>query len=117
MKPYVFTDQNFRSEVLGAERLVLVDFWASWCGPCKMMNPIIEELARAYDGKITIGKLNVDENPQTALAYVVRSIPTLLIFKNGDVIEKLIGAMPKSQLETRLNTLLQMQTLALDQVA
>ena len=91
------TDSNF-NEILNTEKPVLVDFWAEWCGPCKMIGPIVKELAGEYDGKAVIGKVNVDENPSTAAQFGIRSIPTLLVFKNGEVVDKQIGAVPKAVL-------------------
>jgi len=96
MKPLTFTDDNFESEVLKSDKPVIIDFWAAWCGPCKMIAPIIEELADEYDGKVKVGKLDVDENNQTAIKYGVRSIPTVLFVHDGEVKESIIGAVPKS---------------------
>lgn len=96
MKPVTITDDNFETEVINSEIPVLIDFWAAWCGPCKMIAPIIEELAVEYDGKFKVGKLDVDENQQTAIKYGVRSIPTVLILKDGEVKETIIGAVPKN---------------------
>jgi thioredoxin 1 len=92
------TDANFEEEVLKASGPVLVDFWAQWCGPCKMIAPVLDELAEEYAGKLTICKLDVDANPNTAPKYNVKGIPTLIIFKNGNVEAKKVGAMSKSQL-------------------
>lgn len=92
-----FTDQNFSEEVLKSDRPVLVDFWAPWCGPCKMMAPVIEELAKETEGKIKVGKLNVDENPQTAEKYGVLSIPTLILFKKGEVAKTITGFTAKEE--------------------
>ena len=101
----VFTDQNFEEEVLNSQKPVLVDFWAPWCGPCQMMGPIIEELAEELEGKVVVGKLNVDENPQMAQKYGIMSIPTLLVFKNGQVVEQFVGVQPKEVLKRVLLSL------------
>ena len=93
------TDANFDSEVLKSDKPVLVDFWAEWCGPCRMVGPIVEELAKEYDGKAVVGKVNVDENQSVAAQFGIRNIPTLLIFKNGEVTATQIGAISKQQLE------------------
>ena len=103
MTPITFTDDNFESEVLSADIPVLVDFWAEWCGPCKMIAPSIVELANEYEGKAKIGKLDVDSNQTIAAKYGVRSIPSLLIFKNGEVAEQIIGAVPKNQIQSKLD--------------
>ena len=106
MKPITLTDGNFETEVIKSNQPVLIDFWATWCGPCRMIAPIVEELANEYDGKIKIGKLDVDENQQTSIKYGVRSIPTLLIFKDGKIKDTIIGAVPKSHLVQKLNSAL-----------
>jgi len=93
-----FSDQNFDAEVLKADLPTLVDFWAPWCGPCRMVGPIVEELAKQYAGKIKVGKLNVDNNANTAAQYGVRSIPTLILFKAGKVASQTVGAQPKTEL-------------------
>ena len=103
---YKFTDANFAAEVLQSDIPVLVDFYADWCGPCKMMAPIIKELAEAYAGKIKIGKLNVDENPNAAVQYKVMSIPTFLLFQNGEKVNAVSGAVPKKELEALLQQML-----------
>ncbi|EKE68078.1 MULTISPECIES: thioredoxin TrxA [Oceanibaculum] len=92
------TDNSFETDVLNADKPVVVDFWAEWCGPCKMISPILDELAGEMGGKVTIAKLNIDENPSTPQKYGVRGIPTLMLFKNGQVAATKIGAMPKSAL-------------------
>ena len=101
-----FTDANFEQEVLKSDQPVLVDFWAPWCGPCRMIAPTIDELAEAYDGKVRVGKLNVDENPQTAAAYGISSIPTILVFKDGEIVAKQLGAVPKAVLEQTIQQVL-----------
>jgi len=103
MKPFTFTDTNFDAEALKSDIPVVVDFWAAWCGPCRMIAPIIEELSGEYDGKVKIGKLDVDENQQTAIKYGVRSIPTVLILKGGEVVDTIIGAVPKSVFVEKIN--------------
>ena len=98
------TDNNFETEVINSEKVVMVDFWAEWCGPCRMIGPVVEELAREYDGKAVVGKLHVDENPQVSMNFGVRSIPTILFFKGGKLVDKQIGVVPKSILEQKLKS-------------
>jgi thioredoxin 1 len=104
MKTITITDENFEEEVIKSSKPVLIDFWATWCGPCKMIAPIVEELVDEYDGKAKIGKLDVDNNQQTAIKFGVRSIPTILIFKDGKLKDTIIGAVPKGQIVQRLNS-------------
>ena len=98
MKPMEITDANFQQEVLNSETPVLVDFWAVWCGPCKMIAPVVEEIAKEYDGKLKVGKVDVDNNPEVSAKFSIRSIPTLMVFKGGKVVEQIVGAMPKRNL-------------------
>ena len=105
-EPIVLTDDNFESEVLQAEQPVLVDFWAAWCGPCRMVAPIVEELVGEYDGRAKVCKLDVDAAQKTAQEYGIRSIPTLLIFHDGKVADQVIGAVPKSQITDKLDGVL-----------
>ena len=102
MEAIEITDANFE-EILKTDKPVLVDFWAEWCGPCKMIGPVVKELAADYDGKAVIAKVNVDENPATAAQFGIRSIPTLLVFKGGEIVDKQIGAVPKAVLAGKLD--------------
>ncbi len=90
-----FTDANFKTEVLDSDKLSVVDFWAEWCGPCRAIGPVIEELAKEYNGKVKVGKVNVDNNPKVSMDYGITSIPAILFLKNGVVVDKLVGAQPK----------------------
>ncbi len=100
-KAVEITDANFQ-EIIKSDKPVLVDFWAEWCGPCKMIGPVVEELAGEFEGKAVIGKVNVDENAAISAKYGIRSIPTLLIFKNGEIVDKQVGAVPKAVLFKKL---------------
>ena len=100
------TDDSFTNEVLNSELPVLVDFWAEWCGPCKMVSPIVEELSNEYNGKIKVAKLDVDSNPQTATNYGIRGIPTLLMFKDGSAVDQIVGAVPKTHIAERLDKII-----------
>ncbi len=99
--PHV-NDKNFASEVLNADIPVLVDFWAAWCGPCRSISPIVEELAKEFSGKVKVTKLNVDENPATPSQYGVRGIPTLILFKGGTILDQIVGAVPKARLKAMI---------------
>ncbi|MGB5288300.1 MAG: thioredoxin [Ignavibacteriaceae bacterium] len=106
MKLVEITDDNFETEVINSDKPVLIDFWAVWCGPCKLIAPIVEELATEYDGKVKIGKLDVDSNQQTSIKFGVRSIPTLLLFKDGKLKDTIIGAVPKKNIVDKLNSVI-----------
>lgn len=96
------TDSSFTEEVLNSDIPVLVDFWAPWCGPCRMVSPVVDEIAQQYDGKVKVVKLNTDDNPNVASQYGIRSIPTLMIFKGGDRVDMVVGAVPKTTLANTL---------------
>ncbi|QOR75413.1 MAG: thioredoxin [Thermoflavifilum sp.] len=96
------TDANFKEEVLQSDQLHVIDFWAEWCGPCRAISPIIEELARDYEGKVKVAKVNVDHNPQLSMEYNITSIPAILFIKNGKVVDRQIGAVPRSVLEKKI---------------
>ncbi|HUE95054.1 MAG TPA: thioredoxin [Longimicrobiaceae bacterium] len=97
------TDENFAAAIEGADGLAMVDFWAAWCGPCRMVAPIVEQLASEYQGKVTVGKLDVDSNQRTATRFNVRSIPSILFFKDGKLVDTIVGAVPKPALERKIN--------------
>ncbi len=99
---FEFTDTNFKDVALEGDKLSVVDFWAEWCGPCRLVTPIIEDLAKEYDGKANIGKLNVDHNQEVSMKYGVRSIPTILFIKNGEVVDKHVGATTKAALTQKI---------------
>ncbi|GAB4512897.1 MAG: thioredoxin [Anaerolineae bacterium] len=101
-KPIVVTDETFEEEVLKSDIPVLNDFWAEWCGPCKMIAPILEEIAEEYEGRLKVTKLDVDDNQKTMMEYGIMSIPTLILFKNGEPVERLVGAMPKARLLSKI---------------
>lgn len=100
-----FTDSNFKSEVLDSNQLSVVDFWAEWCGPCRAIGPVIEELSKEYDGKVKVGKVNVDHNPKISMDYGITSIPAILFIKNGEVVDKLVGAHPKANFVKKIEAL------------
>lgn len=105
-RPIAVTDQDFADQVLRADKPVLVDFWAEWCAPCRALGPIIESLSADYDGKVTVAKLDVDANQQVAMQYGIRSIPTVMLFDNGQVVDTFIGVRPKADYETSLQKVL-----------
>ena len=104
MHPMELTDGNFQAEVLESDLPVLIDFWAVWCGPCRRIAPIVEELAGEYAGKVKIGKLDVDNNPNVAMQYGIRSIPTILLMHKGEVVDRIVGAVPKAKIVEKLQT-------------
>lgn len=97
-----FTDANFKTDVISSDKLTVIDFWAEWCGPCRAIGPVIEELSKEYSGKVNIGKVNVDHNPQVSMEYGITSIPAILFIKGGQVVDKQIGAVPKSVLDKKI---------------
>ncbi len=101
---FEFTDSNFQETALDQEGLAVVDFWAEWCGPCRLVGPIIEELSKDYDGKALVGKVNVDEHPEVSMKYNVRSIPTILFIKNGEVVHKHVGTATKAALSEKIES-------------
>ncbi|HRO75368.1 MAG TPA: thioredoxin [Crocinitomicaceae bacterium] len=100
------TDANFEELVLKSDKPVMVDFWAEWCGPCRMIGPVVEEMSKEYDGKAVIGKVDVDSNPELSAKFGVRNIPTIVFVKGGEIVDKSVGAVPKSQLTEKLNAIL-----------
>ena len=105
MMAHEFTDANFKEEVLDSEKLSVIDFWAEWCGPCRAIGPVIEELSKEYDGKVNVGKVNVDTNPQISMNYGITSIPAILFVKGGKVVDKLVGAQPKANFVKKIEAL------------
>ena len=101
-----FSDASFDAEVLKADKPVLVDFWAPWCGPCRMLAPVVDEISKEFDGKVKVGKLNTDDNAQVATRYRISAIPTLLFFKAGKVVDQLVGVHPKPEIKKRIDALL-----------
>ena len=97
-----FTDSNFQTDVLDSDKLTIVDFWAEWCGPCRAIGPVIEELSKEYQGRVNVGKVNVDNNPDVSVKYGITSIPAILFIKGGQVVDKQIGAVPKSVLDKKI---------------
>ena len=100
--PVAVDDATFKTEIEGSEGLAMVDFWAEWCGPCKMVGPVVEQLAAEYEGQVKVGKLDVDENQQTAMRFNIRSIPSILFFKDGKHVDTVVGAVPKPMLERKI---------------
>ena len=99
-----FTDDNFQVEVLDSDKLSMIDFWAEWCGPCRAIGPVVEELSKEFEGRVNIGKVNVDHNPQLSMNYGITSIPAILFIKNGQVVDKLVGAQPKHSFIKRIDS-------------
>jgi thioredoxin 1 len=100
-----YTDANFKEKVLDSDKLTMIDFWAEWCGPCRAIGPVVEELAKEYDGKVNIGKVNVDQNPQLSVNFGITSIPAILFVKEGKVVDKLVGSQPKSNFVKKIEAL------------
>lgn len=99
-----FTDANFKAEVLSSPTLVLVDFWAEWCGPCRMLGPVVEKIAKDYAGKVKVGKMNVDDNSETPQQYGIQGIPTVILFKGGQVVEQLVGFQPEDRIKAAIDS-------------
>ncbi|MBI1807949.1 MAG: thioredoxin [Ignavibacteria bacterium] len=112
MKPVNINNESFEREVLQSAQLTIVDFWAPWCGPCKMIAPVLDDIASRYDGKVKVTKLNVDENSATSQRFGITSIPTLIFFSNGAIVDRITGAVSRSQLETRISRLLNVSVTA-----
>ena len=106
MAEFQFSDTNFDGEVVKSDKPVLVDFWAPWCGPCRMLGPLVDELSQEYNGKVKVGKLNTDENSEVATQFRISAIPTLLFFKGGKVVDQLVGVHPKAEIKKRIDALL-----------
>ncbi len=106
MSEAVFTDQNFKTDVLKSKIPVLVDFWAEWCGPCRMLAPIVEKIAKDYTGKIKVGKMNVDENPDTPGELGIQGIPTIMVFKNGEMVKRIVGFQPEDKIKSEIDSIL-----------
>jgi thioredoxin 1 len=100
-----YTDANFKEKVLDSEKLTMIDFWAEWCGPCRAIGPVVEELSKEYNGSVNIGKVNVDQNPQLSINYGITSIPAIIFVKGGKVVDKLVGAQPKSNFVKKIEAL------------
>lgn len=109
-QPLEITDETFQSEVLESEQPVLIDFWADWCGPCRMIAPSVKEIANEYDGVLKVGKVDVDDNPMVPGRYGIRGIPTLMVFKNGQVVERITGAVPKNHIVAKVTPHLEKQS-------
>jgi thioredoxin 1 len=103
---FEFNDSNFQEEALKQDNVTVVDFWAEWCGPCRMIGPFIEELSKEYESRVLVGKLNVDDNPEVSMKYNVRSIPTVLFFKNGELVDRQVGATSKKTLASKIEALI-----------
>lgn len=103
---FEFNDANFQEKALTEDKVTVVDFWAEWCGPCRMIGPFIEELSKEYENRVVVGKLNVDDNPQVSMKYNVRSIPTVLFFKNGELVDRQVGATSKKVLASKIEALI-----------